>query len=109
MSLHITTKKLKILFSLFLVFFIASHLLYGKNSEKIQTKKVLKNKKQEASEAPQTEKPKKDIETDEGGVSYYEKSKRKAKEPHKNTKARGPMDPSNRQGEGLQNVNGSRE
>ena len=85
-------KKLKIFLAFFLSFF-ASHFVSAKTKNK---------------EIKSSEEPPKNLKPGEG-VSYYEKSKRKAKEPNKNTKARGPMDPSNRQGEGLQNVNGSRE
>jgi hypothetical protein len=94
-------RKLKIMLN----FFITYNYLCAKT----QIKEINQNKKNESSKDPLTKESKKEVETGEGGVSYYEKSKRKAKEPHKNTKARGPMDPSNRQGEGLQNVNGSRE
>jgi hypothetical protein len=95
-------KKLKIFFA-FLFSFFGSPFIFAK--EKPQE---INPKKQETP-SPKEEASKKEVETGEGGLSYYAKSKRKAKEPHKNTKARGPMDPSNRQGEGLQNVNGSRE
>ncbi len=93
------------MFNFFLTIFINSNYLCAKT----QIKEINQNKKNESSKDLLTKESKKEAETGEGGVSYYEKSKRKAKETHKNTKARGPMDPSNRQGEGLQNVNGSRE
>lgn len=93
-------KKLKIFFTFSLSVFTCQ-LLFAKT----KSQETNQNKKKESPKDPST----KDAQTGEGGLSYYEKSKRKAKEPHKNTKARGPMDPSNRQGEGLQNVNGSRE
>ena len=106
MRFKFKNKKLKIIFNFCLIiFFISNYSL----SAKTNTKKATQNKKEEPPKDTLDEAPKKTVETGEGGVSYYEKSKRKAKEPHKNTKARGPMDPSNKQGEGLQNVNGSRE
>ncbi len=82
-------------------------MLFAKN-EKKEIKKEEINPTQET-KAPTPQPPKKNLEKGESGVSYFKKSSRKAKEPHKNTKASGPMDTPNKQGEGLQNVNGSRE
>ena len=96
--------KTKISFPFFFALFLGCNFL----SAKIESKKN-KEQSKEAKEGSHKESHKEEVETEEGGVSYYEKTKRKPKEPHKNTKARGPMDPSNRQGEGLQNTNGSRE
>ncbi len=92
--------KTKISFPFFFALFLGCNFLSAKTERK-------KNKEQ--SKEVKEDSHKEEVETEEGGVSYYEKTKRKPKEPHKNTKARGPMDPSNRQGEGLQNTNGSRE
>jgi len=92
--------KTKISFPFFFALFLGINFLSAKTENK-------KNKDQ--TEEVKEGSYKEEVETEEGGVSYYEKTKRKPKEPHKNTKARGPMDPSNRQGEGLQNTNGSRE
>jgi len=92
--------KTKISFPFFFALFLGINFLSAKTENK-------KNKDQ--TEEVKEGSHKEEVETEEGGVSYYEKTKRKPKEPHKNTKARGPMDPSNRQGEGLQNTNGSRE
>jgi hypothetical protein len=96
--------KTKISFPFFFALFLGCNFLSAKTESK-------KNKEQteEVKEGSHKESHKEEVETEEGGVSYYEKTKRKPKEPHKNTKAHGPMDPSNRQGEGLQNTNGSRE
>ena len=104
MILQIKNKKFNISLNLCLIILfsvLSSYSISAKNNNKEENKTAL--------EDTQINAPKKNTETGKGGVSYYEKPKNKAKEPHKNTKARGPMDPSNRQGEGLQNVNGSRE
>lgn len=103
--------KTKISFPFFFALFLGCNFL----SAKTESKKNLENNHASQEESGEESKEvkerihKEEVETEEGGVSYYEKAKRKPKEPHKNTKARGPMDPSNRQGEGLQNTNGSRE
>ena len=103
--------KTKTSFTFFFALFLGINFLSAKteNKKQIEHNHTPKEENEEETEDAKKSSHKKEVETKDGGVSYYEMTKRKPKEPHKNAKARGPMDPSNRQGEGLQNTNGSRE